>query len=114
MTHLQGTWHPVRAEFDGEPAPELALNPMELILTDGAYTISFGGEIHDRGSFTCTETTLVLIARHGSNAGRVVPAIYQLAGDRLRICYGMGGAEPTAFETKPGSHRYMVTYRRKA
>lgn len=113
MTTLHGTWHPVRAELDGEAAPELALERMELILRDGAYSVSFAGTVHDRGAFTHTESTLVLTAHYGPNSGRVIPAIYQLVGDRLRICYGIGGDEPTAFQTTTDSRRYLVTYRRQ-
>ena len=110
---LHGTWHPIRAELDGEAAPPLALERMELILQADAYTISFAGTVHDRGTLTHTASALLLTAEYGDNTGRVTPAIYQLAGDRLRICYGLGGTVPTGFETKTGSQRYLVTYRRQ-
>ncbi len=112
MTHLLGTWHPIRAELDGEAAPEIALQRIELILREDVYSVSFAGDVYDGGTFVHTASTLTLTARQGPHAGRVIPAIYQLAGDRLRICYGIGGTEPTAFETMSGSQRYLVTYRR--
>lgn len=114
MTSLHGTWHPVRAELDGEAAPELALERMELLFEPDAYAVSFAGAVHDRGSYVHTATTLILTAQQGSNAGRVIPAIYQLVGDRLRICYGIDGIAPTAFATHEGSRRYLVTYRRRS
>ncbi|MDF3056828.1 MAG: hypothetical protein K0R17_1043 [Rariglobus sp.] len=113
MSTLHGTWHPIRAELDGEAAPALALERMELILQSDAYSVSFAGMVHDRGTFIQTASALVLTAHHGPNTGRVIPAIYQLAGDRLRICYGMDGTAPTAFQTSTGSRRYLVTYRRQ-
>lgn len=112
MTSLYGTWHPIRAELDGAAAPSLALERMELVLRADSYAVSFAGEIHDRGDLVQTTSTLILTAQHGANSGRVVPAIYQLVGDRLRICYGLDGISPANFETKPGSRRYSVTYRR--
>jgi uncharacterized protein (TIGR03067 family) len=109
---LPGKWRPVRAELDGQPAPDLALEQMEFHLTTTDYAVHFANEIYDRGTFIHTATTLHLTAHHGPNAGRVITAIYQLAGDRLRICYGLDGTAPTDFKTAPNSCRYLVTYRR--
>ena len=114
MTTLHGTWHPIRAELDGEAAPALALERMELLFERDAYTVSFAGVAHDRGAYIQTATTLTLTAQHGANAGRVIPAIYQLAGDRLRICFGIDGIAPADFKTAPRSSRYLVTYRRQS
>jgi uncharacterized protein (TIGR03067 family) len=110
---LPGIWHPIRAELDGQSAPELALQRMEFQLTSTDYAVHFGGEPYDCGTFTHTETTIHLTAQKGPHAGRVIAAIYQLAGDRLRICYGLDGTAPDAFKTAPGSQRYLVTYRRQ-
>jgi uncharacterized protein (TIGR03067 family) len=113
MTSLHGTWLPIRAELDGEAAPDLALQRMELVLQPDAYMVRFAGTVHDSGTFLQTASTLILTAQQGANTGRVIPAIYQLAGDRLRICYGIDGIAPTGFATQSGSQRYLVTYRRQ-
>lgn len=109
---LPGKWRPVRAELDGQPAPELALERMEFHLTSTDYAVHFGGEPYDCGTFIHTETTIHLTAQKGPHAGRVIAAIYQLVGDRLRICYGLDGTAPAEFKTAPNSARYLVTYRR--
>ena len=114
MSTLQGTWLPVRAELDGESAPSLALERMAFILSEGGYQVSFGGEVYDSGTFTHTEAALRMTARQGPHAGRVISAIYQLMGDRLRICYALDGTAPLDFKTAPNSRRYLVTYRRQA
>lgn len=116
-TDLQGIWRPIRAELDGEAAPEMALVKMLVTLRAGGYLVEFGGEAADQGSYTLTDTgepiVLVLHGVKGHNAGREIPAIAQLRGDRLRVCYGLNGVLPTAFATAPGSSRYLVTYRRE-
>lgn len=109
---LPGKWLPVRAELDGQPAPDLALQQMEFHLTETAYSVRFANEIYDAGTFTRTDTALVLSATRGPHDGRVINAIYQLAGDRLRICYALDGTVPSEFKTAPDSARYLVTYRR--
>ena len=111
MTPL-GTWRPVRAELDGQEAPAMALERMELVLSEATYAVRFAGEVHDRGTLRITATTLTLNGEHGANDGRVIPAIYQLAGDRLRVCYGLDGTVPAAFQTGANRQRYLVTYRR--
>jgi len=106
----------IRAEFDGQPAPELILQRTEIRFTDTHYAIHFAGETADRGTFELEETAesklLILRADTGPNAGRTIPCIYQLVGDRLRLCFGLDGTPPAAFATSAASHRYLATYRR--
>lgn len=117
MTPLDGRWQMVRAELDGEAAPELVAQRTELTFEQGAYVVHFDARIADRGTFELSATleakTLILRGRSGPNAGRTIPCIYQLVGDRLRICYGLDGIAPTAFATAARQQRYLATYRRK-
>jgi len=109
---LYGHWQPIRAELDGQAAPALALDRMDFVISERGYTVSFGSKVYDSGSFTHTDSTLRMTAQQGPNEGRVVAAIYQLVGDRLRVCYALDGTAPLEFKTAPGSQRYLVTYRR--
>ena len=112
--NLHGNWRPVRAELDGQEAPAMALDRMEMVLSEQRYVVRFAGEVHDQGVWCVTATTLILTGQHGANDGREIPAIYQLAGDRLRVCYGLDGTVPTEFKTGVNSQRYLVTYRRNS
>ncbi len=48
------------------------------------------------------------------NAGKTLPAIYELDADTLRICYDLSGqARPKEFKTTEGTKLYLVTYKRK-
>lgn len=113
---IDGTWQLIRAELDGEAAPELVVTQTVLALAAGAYEVRFAGEIADRGSFELCETaeanSIILRGTDGPNAGRSIPCIYQLAGGRLRICYGLDGVAPTQFATSTGQQRYLAIYRR--
>ncbi len=117
MTPLEGRWQMVRAELDGESAPDLVTRRTQLTLGQGTYVVHFDAQVSDRGTFELganPETkTLILHGRTGPNAGRTLPCIYQLVGDRLRICYGLDGIAPTDFTTAPKQRRYLATYRRK-
>jgi uncharacterized protein (TIGR03067 family) len=113
---IEGLWQPLKAELSGEAAPPMVLERMTLTLRSGRYTVHFGGEVSDQGAFIHSSgephTTLTLSGEKGANAGRTIPAIFQLVGDRLRICFGLDGELPSAFATSSASRHYLVTYRR--
>ncbi|HTJ79436.1 MAG TPA: TIGR03067 domain-containing protein [Rariglobus sp.] len=120
-THpIIGVWLPVKAELDGVAAPEMVISRTELIVSGDSYKVYFAGEIHDRGHYRLSPAAgeeshehITLVSTHGENDGRTLPSIFQLVGNRLRICYGLNGALPNAFSTAVDSQRYLVTYRRK-
>ncbi len=114
---LQGRWAIVKAEFAGEAMPGLVAEKTEFELSAGDYVVRFDRQVADRGRYILGATRLhrgmTLMGSEGPNAGRTIPAIYQLVGDRLRICYGIDGQMPAGFATSAGSSLYLVTYRRK-
>jgi uncharacterized protein (TIGR03067 family) len=112
---LHGTWEMIRAECGGENSPELLALRVEIEIAATAYTVRFGDQVADRGTWALTTPgALTLSGTDGPNLGRTIPCLYQLVGDRLRICYGMDGTAPTAFTSPVGSANYLATYRRKA
>ena len=118
MSHpLHGIWEMIRAESGGEPSSELLALRVELHLSVDTYAVHFAGELADQGTYSRTSsephTTLLLFGAQGPNAGRTIPCIYQLVGDRLRVCYGLDGTTPTTFATTAGSAHYLAIYRRK-
>ena len=106
----------VRAEHDGEQAPELVAQRTVLEINRETYLVRFDGTIVDEGRVEMNRTgplqTLLLLSTSGSNQGRTLSCIYQQVGDRLRICYGLDGSQPTGFTTTVGQNRYLATYRR--
>lgn len=111
---LEGIWELVRAERDGEDSTELLGLRIELELTADRYFVRCAGELADRGSCAVAGHALSMIGAEGPNQGREIPAIFQQVGNRLRICYGLDGRPPAAFETSAGSQRYLALYRRKS
>ena len=107
----------VRAELDREAAPELVARRTEIELRNGSYVVSFDSQPIDSGTYevegTVGDRKLVLHGRSGPNAGRTIPCIFQLVGDRLRVCFGLNGVLPAEFTTEAGQQRYLATYRRK-
>jgi uncharacterized protein (TIGR03067 family) len=114
---LQGRWAIVKAELAGEAMPGLVAEKTEVELSAGNYVVRFDGQTADRGRYVLgtagLHRGLTLVGLEGPNVGRTIPAIYQLVGDRLRVCYGIDGQTPGGFATASGSRLYLVTYRRK-
>ena len=114
---VQGDWTPAKAELGGQPMPDAVLKSISLKLDNGKYEV-FVGSAPDRGMYTIDATTtprsMTITGTKGPNSGRTFPAIYELEGDTLRICYDLSGAKrPTEFKSIAGTRLYLVTYNRK-
>ncbi len=114
---LQGTWLPATAELGGNKFPDEILKMIKLVIKDDKYTVTVGTQ-PDQGTVklepSAKPKALTITGTEGPNKGKTIPAIYELNGDTLRVCYNLGGAErPTAFETKAGTQQFLVTYKRE-
>jgi len=114
---VQGSWKPVTAELGGEAMPEAVVKSISLKLDNGKYEV-FVGDRPDRGTYTIDAASkpksMTITGTEGPNHGKTFPAIYELKGDTLRICYDLSGAKrPTEFKSLAGTKLYLVTYNRK-
>jgi uncharacterized protein (TIGR03067 family) len=114
--NLEGFWRPVTALLSGEPMPDALLKTISLKMENGKYEVFVGNE-PDRGTYVIDATALpkgiTITGSEGPNHGRIFPAIYELYGDTLRICYDLSGAKrPLRFESTAGTRLYLVTYKR--
>lgn len=111
---VQGSWQPVRAELAGQPMPDAVLKAISLKLDHGKYEVLVAGE-PDRGTYTLDSAArpkgMTITGTEGPNHGRTFPAIYELKGDTLWICYDLSGAKrPMEFTSVAGTKLYLVTY----
>jgi uncharacterized protein (TIGR03067 family) len=114
---LRGDWLPVKAELGGRAMPEAVLKAISLKLGDGTYDVLADGH-PDKGTYrvdpSAKPKTMVIRGTEGPNQGKTIPAIYELQGDTLRICYDLSGAKtPSDFKSPAGTRLYLVTYQRK-
>ncbi len=114
---LQGDWVPVKAELAGQPMPEAVLKTISLKLIKNEYEVLVAGK-PDKGTWTIDPAakpkSMKINGFKGPNAGKTFPAIYELTGDTLRVCYDLSGKKlPAEFKTKPETKLYLVTYKRK-
>ena len=106
----------VRAELAGEQAPEMVVKNTQLELRGGRYAVRFSGEVVDQGSYSLnggnSENLMILKGESGPNFGKVIPCIFQLAENRLQVCYGLDGSAPKSFSANAANNWYLATYRR--
>ena len=114
---IQGMWIPTKAELAGEPVPDTVLKKISLKLDDGNYLATVAGK-PDKGTYLLDPASnpkrITVKGTEGPNKGKTFPAIYDLHGDTLRICYDLSESNrPTEFTTATGTKLYLVTYKRK-
>ena len=116
-TAIEGTWVILKAELAGEAMPEMIVRKIEVELTAGEYTMRFGGDVADRGTYELgahpTAKAITLTGVVGTTAGRTIPAIYQLVGEHLHVIYGLDGNQPDGFGTKLEPNHFLAIYQRK-
>jgi uncharacterized protein (TIGR03067 family) len=113
---IQGTWLPAKAELRGVTMNDDFLKSIVLKLEAGKYEVT--AENVDKGTYTIDPAakpkTIDITGTEGPNVGKKIPAIYELDGDALRICYGLRGSpRPTEFKSLTGTQTFLVTYKRK-
>jgi len=114
---IQGSWFPVSAELGGQALPDAVRKMISLKLDNGKYEVLVGAAPDD-GTYTidasATPKGMTVTGTAGPNAGLTFPAIYELKGDTLRICYDLsGGKRPAEFKSVAATKLYLVTYHRK-
>ncbi len=109
---IQGTWVILEAQLGGQKLPDEIVKGTNLILSEGTYQY-----LNDRGEYKLfpTEETkaMDIVGREGPNQGKNILAIYELDGNKLKICYDLTGKRrPTKFATEAGTQQLLVNYQR--
>jgi len=110
---IKGTWVIVEAELGGQKLPDEGVKGTKLILTGGKYRYQ-----NDYGDYKLYSSEKIkamdIIGVEGPNKGKRFLAIYELDGDKLKICYDLAGkTRPTKFKTEAGTMQFLVTYQRE-
>lgn len=109
---IDGWWIAIDGELGGIALPKEALTELPLRLQNGAFRLGTDeGRIVLNGHVR--PSSLDLILTRGPNRGRIVPSIYDLNADGLRLCCDLSGvSRPETFSAPPGTRRFLVCYRR--
>jgi uncharacterized protein (TIGR03067 family) len=107
LKRFEGTWSYVEVVTDGKPAPEESFKGSSLVLSGDKFTVK-GSDATHQGTYTVDPTvrpkTLDVTFSDGPEAGKTIKGIYDLTGDRCKVCIALGDQpRPTEFASPPGS-----------
>ena len=111
LKKFEATWRFVSIEVEGEPVPEDRFAEDRLVLKGRQFTSYVQGNT-THGVFkidpTADPKTIDLTFTDGPGKDKTQKGIYELEGDRQKICFSLPGKpRPTEFVSKPES-RLMV------
>jgi uncharacterized protein (TIGR03067 family) len=114
---VEGTWQLKEAELAGQKWPEDVVKTIQLKITGDKYTLQ-SNEKPDAGTFKLDPDKqpkqITITGTDGPNKGKTFPAIYEITGDTLKVCYDLSGqAHPREFKTAPGTQLFLATYKRR-
>jgi uncharacterized protein (TIGR03067 family) len=114
---LQGTWSLVAVEISGQPLAMDKLKDARLVVEGDRYSFKLGDvrlEMSHQTNPGKKPKALDLTVTEGPMKGKTFRAIYELEGDRLKVCRHTepDKERPTEFASKPGSGIMMVVWKR--
>jgi uncharacterized protein (TIGR03067 family) len=118
VEQMQGTWRAVLMNRDGEVQPlQGAFASLRLVVKDDRRTIRSGETIFSQAYYRLNPAaeppTIDLLVTSGGSRGQIMLGIYEITGDRLRVCYAVTGRErPRDFKPKAGSGHALQEMKR--
>jgi uncharacterized protein (TIGR03067 family) len=112
---LDGNWQMVEGILSGDAFPAEFFKKVTLRIAGDKYFSK--AESDDEGTVKYIPNTkpsaIDITGTKGPNKGKTFPAIYELKGDTLVVCYDLSGKErPKEFKSKPGTQLFLATYKK--
>jgi uncharacterized protein (TIGR03067 family) len=107
LKRFEGNWSYVSVIANGDPAPEESVKNSRLEISGDKFTVK-GSQTYHRGTFVVDPTvkpkTLDVTFSEGEQEGKTIKGIYELEGDRCKVCIALGDQpRPTEFASPAGS-----------
>jgi uncharacterized protein (TIGR03067 family) len=114
---FQGNWQMVSAVQDGKPLPPEEVKQFKLTIQTNKFVLRKDSVVISEGTFTLDPTRkpkeIDETATVGPNKGKTFLAIYEVEGERHRICFAAPGQErPTEFSSTAGSGHLLQVWKR--
>jgi len=113
---LQGIWSVTELMEAGKKAPDAKAQSLRIEFKGEAITINIKDKAAVNGTFTVDSDkspATMSISYERDGKAIMIPAIYELKGDRLQLCHpsSEGGDRPTAIESTAST--VIMTLKRK-
>jgi uncharacterized protein (TIGR03067 family) len=114
---LEGRWTVVAQEYDGERTPEFLLPFVKIAVKGSRLFQTSGDETYEYAMAVDPQKTpkqMNFTFTDGAGKRETIPAIYELEGDKLKICACFKGEErPTDFSAKKEGQCLWICERAK-
>jgi uncharacterized protein (TIGR03067 family) len=106
---LKGTWQVTSAIQAGMKVPDEEASKIQVAFKDGVSTVSHGAMSKD-AKFTIDQNKKPkqMDIVPDETPQMKIEAIYELTGDKLKICTAHGGPRPTEFKSDPAATNIML------
>jgi len=117
LKQLQGEWKAVSADKDGQPPPADVLENLRMTFTKDKILVHIKDE-RKEVSFKIDPgkkpKAIDVTPAEGPQAGKVVPGIYEVTGETLRLAFAEGdnAKRPESFTPKAGSNLTVLTLKK--
>ena len=113
---IDGDWKAVSAELAGKKMPDEFVKSISLKVKNNRYTV-VTANVKDEGTLKIDGSkkpkTMDIVGTDGPNKGKTILTIFDVDGDKLKVCYDLGGKNrPEEFATKEASSQLLVIYAR--
>jgi uncharacterized protein (TIGR03067 family) len=113
LKKFQGTWTFESVETGGKEIPAEEFKGVTITFEGARYTVKKGAEViqvaTQKLDASKSPKTIDVTVAEGPNKGTVIPGIYEISGDTLRVCFDPEGKKrPTEFKAASGSQTLVV------
>ncbi len=110
---FEGSWRLESLENDGAKTPDEELKRMKLTIEGEKYTLKTEDATVSAGTIKVDGAkkpkTINIMATDGDGSGQEMLGIYELDGDKMKVCYGRPNEErPSKLAAEAGSGRILV------
>jgi uncharacterized protein (TIGR03067 family) len=105
LAKFQGNWAVESMTTDGEDVPADVVKAFKMTFKGDNYRVVIGAEMKTDGTIILDTSkkpkVIDIVPDNGPDRGKKQPGIYEIDGDKLKICAAQPGKErPATFETK--------------
>jgi uncharacterized protein (TIGR03067 family) len=117
MRKFQGVWTFESSKSGGNELPADGLKGLIITFEGDKHTVKKGDEVIQVGTQKLNPSkspkTIDVTMTEGPSKGTVMLGIYEIDGDRLKVCFDpQGKMRPTEFKSAPGSENFVNVHKR--
>jgi uncharacterized protein (TIGR03067 family) len=118
LSEFQGSWVLISAVDNGKALPDKEIKRLRVTIRNNGFQLEQDTRLISEGIFTINPDRKLKemdeIHTLGRNKGKTYLAIYELDGDRQRLCFADARKpRPTEFSSKPGSGHLLQVWKRE-